>query len=585
MSSTIPSDPINGCGQMLLYAFKRLTLRHRRTISTSSLQTNRKATGRRQHGGSDERPILDNSFSISSKKQTQETSPLKKCSRVQVQANFVGHQRHYVAAATSAGDLINPKKVPGITKRAGNGNGTKEGSMLKELDDMTNKNHVHKGHNNLVRATSGNVMIYGHLGNLGGAGGKHVCPSQVIDFFPRTAVEERELLKANQSPTDTSERGIEQITLSREANERSPKALNSKNGTHDEALTPYASSKPINPNNAAFRINRSVALASSGQLIEAIHECRRALRVEPRWKEAHHLMANLFIRLGEAEKAMYHYKHAGPDVDPQELEKARDLQEHLIRCTEAKRKRDWNSIIEDTELAINSGAASSPQIFSLQAEAYLKLHRHEDADIALSKATQFDEDACKKFYGPVGSANLLRVKAQVDMAAGRFDDALEAAQRAGQLDSNSREVSMVAKKAQAVAQARSKGNDLFRESKYSEAYEAYNEGLDHDPYNSVLLCNRAACLFKLGQYGKAAKDCTAALSVRHSYIKAKLRRADCNAKMGKWEAAIKDYEELLQKSPEQIEVQKAMARAKFQLSKQRIREETRQDAMERGCKN
>lgn len=113
----------------------------------------------------------------------------------------------------------------------------------------------------------------------------------------------------------------------------------------------------------------------------------------------------------------------------------------------------------------------------------------------------------------------------------RFDDALEAAQRAARLDSNNRETNVVMRRARGIAAARSNGNELFKTSRFSEACLAYGEGLEHDPYNSVLLCNRAACRSKLGQYEKAAEDCTAALNVRPSYGKARLRRADCNVKV------------------------------------------------------
>lgn len=90
---------------------------------------------------------------------------------------------------------------------------------------------------------------------------------------------------------------------------------------------------------------------------------------------------------------------------------------------------------------------------------------------------------------------------------------------------------MVVRKARAVTVSRSKGNELFKTARYSEACVAYGEGLEHDPYNSVLLCNRGACRSKLGQLDKAIEDCTAALNVRPSYSKARLRRADCNAKV------------------------------------------------------
>ncbi|CAL5393899.1 unnamed protein product [Camellia sinensis] len=83
----------------------------------------------------------------------------------------------------------------------------------------------------------------------------------------------------------------------------------------------------------------------------------------------------------------------------------------------------------------------------------------------------------------------------------------------------------------AVAMARSNGNDLFRGQRYSKACVAYGEGLDHDPYNLVLLCNRATCRSKLGQFEKAIEDWTTALNVLPSYRKARLRRVNCYAKV------------------------------------------------------
>lgn len=115
----------------------------------------------------------------------------------------------------------------------------------------------------------------------------------------------------------------------------------------------------------------------------------------------------------------------------------------------------------------------------------------------------------------------------------RFDDALESAQRAARLDSNNREANMAMRKARAISAARSKGNDHFKASRFSEACVAYGEGLENDPYNSVLLCNRATSRSKLGQFEKAVEDCTVALNLRPSYSKARLRRADCNAKVTK----------------------------------------------------
>lgn len=68
------------------------------------------------------------------------------------------------------------------------------------------------------------------------------------------------------------------------------------------------------------------------------------------------------FRLGEAETALYHYKHAGAEADPDVQTKAKKLQVHLQRCTEAKMQRDWKTLIRETGLAISSGADSAPQV-------------------------------------------------------------------------------------------------------------------------------------------------------------------------------------------------------------------------------
>lgn len=59
------------------------------------------------------------------------------------------------------------------------------------------------------------------------------------------------------------------------------------------------------------------------------------------------------------------------------------------------------------------------KIYTLQAEALLKLHRHQEADKVLIRGPKFDVDECTKFLGPIGNATLLVTRAQVDLAIGR----------------------------------------------------------------------------------------------------------------------------------------------------------------------
>lgn len=192
----------------------------------------------------------------------------------------------------------------------------------------------------------------------------------------------------------------------------------------------------------------------------------------------------------------------------------------------------------------------------------MKLRRHQEAYKAIKTSPNFSIPLCTQFFGSSATAALLIIRSLVYLAIGRsleifvecwsrtissrvesdiedarlflnvdrFEDAVAAAQNAVGLDAR-HESSLIAKRVKFVALARSNGNQHFKESRFSEAFTAYTEGLEHDPYNSILLCNRAAYRFKLDQYEKAVEDCTAALNVHPSYIKARLRRAKCNSKV------------------------------------------------------
>lgn len=69
-------------------------------------------------------------------------------------------------------------------------------------------------------------------------------------------------------------------------------------------------------------------------------------------------------RLGEAEKALYHFKQSGPEADPDAMNKAKKVQVHLNKCTEAKRQRDWNTILKETGFSTAAGADSAPLVIN-----------------------------------------------------------------------------------------------------------------------------------------------------------------------------------------------------------------------------
>ena len=115
----------------------------------------------------------------------------------------------------------------------------------------------------------------------------------------------------------------------------------------------------------------------------------------------------------------------------------------------------------------------------------------------------------------------------------RFENAVAAAEKAGQIDPQNIEVATMLNNVRSVARARARGNDLFKSGQFAEACMAYGEGLKFDPSNPVLYCNRAACRSKLEQWERSVDDCNEALKIQPNYTKALLRRAACNSKVNK----------------------------------------------------
>ncbi|KAJ1378156.1 Tetratricopeptide-like helical domain superfamily [Sesbania bispinosa] len=558
----------SGCG-LLSTVFGRRNLWSRRTSSVgSSPIANNANDSKRRRGGSNDVVSFDavspsNATNTSSRSASKSSSYSSSSNNPQ-RPNQNPQRKQHPNETTMAHGYVNqgrrvPKEALGISG---------------ELESMINDHQKSKGSSTLVRASSSNVMLFGNLGNIRQGGGSGNNSNSAMDYYnvgnggyTKDTMGNVGNRSNEAKPTKEQQNGSLCRAVSTRMDPEQLKILGNedyKNGRFAEALALYDAAIAIDPNKASYRSNKSAALTALGRLLEAVFECREAIRIEPHYNRAHNRLGNLHLRLGETDKALYHYKQAGPEADPDEIAKVKVLQVHLNKCTEARRSGDWNTLIIETNKAISSGADSAPQIYALQAEALLKLRRHQDADKVMSKCPQFDVDECTKFFGPIGNANLLATRAHVDLATGKFEDALGASQKAARLDSNNREANKVLRKARAVTAARAKGNELFKASKFSEACVVYGEGLEYDPYNSVLLCNRAACRSKLGQFERALDDCTAALNLRPSYSKARLRRADCNAKLERWEASVQDYEILLKETPEDEEVKHALLEAQSQ---------------------
>ncbi|GAB4849399.1 hypothetical protein Ancab_004195 [Ancistrocladus abbreviatus] len=346
-----------------------------------------------------------------------------------------------------------------------------------------------------------------------------------------------------------------------------------KKGHFSEALSLYDRAISICPRNAAYRSNRAAALTGLGRLAEAVRECEEAVRLDPAYGRAHHRLGSLLIRLGQVEVARKHLCFQGQQPDASEVQKLQVVEKHLIRCTDARRIGDWKSTLREGEAAIAAGADHSPQLFTCRAESLLKLQQVDDAELVLPNIPKVDPSphCCSqsKFFGMFSEAYLFYVRSQIEMAMGRFNNAVSSAEKATQIDPRNTEIATLLNNVKLVTRARARGNDLFRSERFTEACAAYGEGLKFDPSNSVLHCNRAACWYKLGMWEQSVEDCNHALRVQPNYTKALLRRAASNSKLERWAEAVSDYEILRREHPDDNEFAESLFHAQVALKESR----------------
>ncbi|XP_078138281.1 RNA polymerase II-associated protein 3 isoform X2 [Centroberyx gerrardi] len=132
-------------------------------------------------------------------------------------------------------------------------------------------------------------------------------------------------------------------------------------------------------------------------------------------------------------------------------------------------------------------------------------------------------------------------------------------------ESDSEEAAVDQERAQAEKE---QGNKLFKEGKYDDAIECYTRAMSADPYNPVLPTNRAACFFRLKKFAVAESDCSLALALDRSYLKAFARRGASRLALQRQQAALEDYEAVLQLDPENQEARSEVQKIKEALERQ-----------------
>ncbi|XP_037654811.1 tetratricopeptide repeat protein 1 isoform X2 [Choloepus didactylus] len=124
------------------------------------------------------------------------------------------------------------------------------------------------------------------------------------------------------------------------------------------------------------------------------------------------------------------------------------------------------------------------------------------------------------------------------------------------------------------------GNEQFKKGDYIEAERSYGQALQTCPScfqkdRSILFSNRAAARMKQDKKELAISDCSKAIHLNPSYIRALLRRAELYEKTDKLDEALEDYKSILEKDPSVHQAREACMRLPKQIEErnERLKEE------------
>ncbi|XP_034363470.1 tetratricopeptide repeat protein 1 [Arvicanthis niloticus] len=136
------------------------------------------------------------------------------------------------------------------------------------------------------------------------------------------------------------------------------------------------------------------------------------------------------------------------------------------------------------------------------------------------------------------------------------------------------------KRREESAKLKEEGNEQFKRGDYVEAERSYSQALQMCPAcfqkdRSVLFSNRAAARMKQDKKEMAITDCSKAIQLNPTYIRAILRRAELYEKTDKLDEALEDYKSILEKDPSVHQAREACMRLPKQIEErnEKLKEE------------
>jgi len=112
----------------------------------------------------------------------------------------------------------------------------------------------------------------------------------------------------------------------------------------------------------------------------------------------------------------------------------------------------------------------------------------------------------------------------------------------------------------------------MKAKEFDEAIVAYTKAITDDPSEPASFSNRALAYLRQKKYTQCVEDSNECLKLDSKFIKANHRRGKAYQSLKKWDLAIKDYQEILERNPDDADINKSMQQCRNELRKIEDRE-------------
>uniref|UniRef100_A0A3Q3B3Z7 DnaJ homolog subfamily C member 7 n=1 Tax=Kryptolebias marmoratus TaxID=37003 RepID=A0A3Q3B3Z7_KRYMA len=303
---------------------------------------------------------------------------------------------------------------------------------------------------------------------------------------------------------------------------------------YSEAFNYYTKAIDVCPKNASYYGNRAATLMMLCRFREALEDSQQAVRLDDCFMKGHLREGKCHLSLGNGMAASRCFQKV-LELDlsnreaQQEKKNAVVLLEYEQMADFAFDKRDFRKVVYCMDRAL-AMAPACHRFKILKAECLTLLGRYPEAQSVASDILRMDSTNADALYV---RGLCLYYEDCIEKAVQFFVQALKMAP-------DHEKARLACRNAKALKSKKEEGNQAFKNNNYESAYLLYTDALAIDPNNiktnAKLYCNRATAGTKLKKLNQAIEDCTSAIKLDDSYIKAYLRRAQRRRCWLRWPA-------------------------------------------------